>query len=139
MTQSGRSAPTVSKGNIITMRVWLDDRRPAPKGWIWVKTVEEAQQLLLEGPVIEMSLDHDLGTGPVCEECQGFKDDGYYNDPCEGEGGCACRCHQPLPSGYDFVKWMAENNRWPKKPPYVHSMNPVGRENMQATIKSYFK
>jgi hypothetical protein len=44
------------------MRVWLDDRRPPPDGeWAWVKTPEEAIELLATGEVSEISLDHDLG------------------------------------------------------------------------------
>jgi hypothetical protein len=27
------------------MRVWLDDLRPAPEGWEWARTVEEAISL----------------------------------------------------------------------------------------------
>ncbi|TCJ16910.1 hypothetical protein E0L93_09415 [Rubrobacter taiwanensis] len=46
------------------MRVWLDDLRPAPGGWEWARTVEEAIiSLLSENEVKEMSLDHDLGEG----------------------------------------------------------------------------
>ena len=45
------------------MRVWLDDIRPAPEGWVWVETVEEAIELMSSGEVLEASLDHDLGDG----------------------------------------------------------------------------
>ena len=44
------------------MRLWLDDLRPAPEGWRWAKTVEEAISLLEGGEVTECSLDHDLGS-----------------------------------------------------------------------------
>jgi hypothetical protein len=43
------------------VRVWLDDRRPPPVGWIHVRTPEEAIELLRVGDVEEISLDHDLG------------------------------------------------------------------------------
>jgi hypothetical protein len=43
------------------MRVWLDDIRPAPKGWNYVATVADAQTLLQTGDVTHLSLDHDLG------------------------------------------------------------------------------
>lgn len=45
------------------MRLWLDDIRPAPEGWVWVETVEKAIDLISSGEVIEASLDHDLGLG----------------------------------------------------------------------------
>ena len=42
------------------------------------------------------------------------------------------------PTGYDLCKWMAENNKWPSKSIYIHSQNPVGRNNMWAIIKRYY-
>jgi hypothetical protein len=49
------------------VRVWLDDRRPPPAGWVRVRTSEEAIDLLRVGGVEELSLDHDhdhdLGVG----------------------------------------------------------------------------
>jgi hypothetical protein len=50
MTNSGRS-----------IRLWLDDVRPAPEGWMLVKTVEEAIEVLVAEDVEEISLDNDLG------------------------------------------------------------------------------
>ncbi|MBZ4412973.1 hypothetical protein K8640_32635 [Myxococcus sp. XM-1-1-1] len=43
------------------MRVYLDDERPAPEGWVAVRWPEEAIALLEGGQVVELSLDHDLG------------------------------------------------------------------------------
>ena len=43
------------------MRVWLDDLREAPPGWVRVRTPEEAIELLRTGEVDAISLDHDLG------------------------------------------------------------------------------
>ena len=42
------------------MRLWLDDVRPAPKGWVWVKTVDDTIRRIELGGVTEVSLDHDL-------------------------------------------------------------------------------
>jgi hypothetical protein len=44
-------------------RLWLDDLRLPPEGWIWAETVEEAISLMEGGNVTEASLDHDLGEG----------------------------------------------------------------------------
>ncbi|MCK8500670.1 MULTISPECIES: cyclic-phosphate processing receiver domain-containing protein [Myxococcus] len=43
------------------MRVYLDDERPTPEGWVAVRWPEEAIALLQGGQVVELSLDHDLG------------------------------------------------------------------------------
>jgi hypothetical protein len=43
------------------MRVFLDDERPCPDGWVRVHWPEEAISLLETGQVDELSLDHDLG------------------------------------------------------------------------------
>ena len=43
------------------MRVFLDDRRPAPEGWRLVLWPDEVINLLKSGVVEELSLDHDLG------------------------------------------------------------------------------
>jgi hypothetical protein len=46
------------------MRVFLDDIRPAPSGFVLVKKPEEAIRLLQTGQVTHLSLDHDLGDIP---------------------------------------------------------------------------
>ena len=43
------------------MRVYLDDERPTPTGWVGVRWPEDAIELLKTGNVFEISLDHDLG------------------------------------------------------------------------------
>jgi hypothetical protein len=42
------------------MRLWLDDKRPGPKGWVHVATADDALRLLATGQVEYASLDHDL-------------------------------------------------------------------------------
>lgn len=43
------------------MRVYLDDERATPEGWVRVYWPDEAIALLEAGQVVEISLDHDLG------------------------------------------------------------------------------
>ena len=43
------------------MRVFLDDERQTPDGWVRVWWPDEAIALLEGGEVTELSLDHDLG------------------------------------------------------------------------------
>jgi hypothetical protein len=50
----------------IPIRVWLDDVRDAPGGWVRAFTAAEAIALLEAGGVVEISLDHDLGDEAVC-------------------------------------------------------------------------
>ena len=43
------------------VRIYLDDERDTPEGWIRVYWPDEAIELLKTGEVAEISLDHDLG------------------------------------------------------------------------------
>lgn len=43
------------------MKVFLDDERATPEGWVRVYWPDEAIALLQTGQVKEISLDHDLG------------------------------------------------------------------------------
>ncbi len=43
------------------MKLYLDDQRPAPVGWVLARSAEEAIARLREGGVTELSLDYDLG------------------------------------------------------------------------------
>lgn len=43
------------------MKVYLDDERKTPDGWVRVFWPDEAIELLETGEVEEISLDHDLG------------------------------------------------------------------------------
>lgn len=114
------------------MNLWLDDMRPAPGGWYWVKTVDEAKEQLLSGRVENASLDHDLG---ACADCmagqtpeQWLEKTGFTQMPhCEHFG-----------TGYNLVCWMEENDVWPTNKPTVHSRNPAGRFKMQQAIDRKF-
>jgi hypothetical protein len=95
------------------VRVWLDDVREAPEGWIHVKTPEAAIELLHSGEVEEISLDHDLGLGtPESER-----------------------------TGYDVLAWLEEavaTGAWEHRVPVmrIHSANPVGWRRMEQAIAS---
>lgn len=93
------------------MRVWLDDERPAPPGWVWVFTPEQAIGLLERGDVTEMALDHDLGLPDTPEDR----------------------------TGYAVLLWLERevgNGRWDGPLPEisVHSANPAGRRRMLQVI-----
>lgn len=43
------------------MRVYLDDERPCPEGWVPARWPDEVIAHLKTGTVTDLSLDHDLG------------------------------------------------------------------------------
>jgi hypothetical protein len=109
------------------MKLWLDDARPAPQGWVHVKTVQDAQRLLASGKVTHASLDHDLGPQPLCYECQ------HETQDCG-----SCHCHNRHSDGTDLCAWMAASDHWPANKPEVHSANPPGAAHMRAIIDQHF-
>lgn len=111
--------------------LWLDDMRPAPVGWVHVKTVKEAALYLAAGNVRRASLDHDLG---ACDACNGrdvnawLEEHDYKSMPhCTHVG-----------TGYELVCWMEETGIWPRERPTVHSNNPAGRARMLQAIARRF-
>lgn len=94
------------------MKLWLDDERPVPDdSWTLVQTAEEAIEILKQGQVRELSLDHDLGTGRAT---------GYE---------VAC-----------FIEEAAVRGTIPViRRMFVHSANPVGRERMKQALHSAYK
>lgn len=107
------------------IKLWMDDERMAPPGWVHAKNAEQAQAFLIQGDVDELSLDHDLGE-VECSRCNGVCD-----RPCK------CHCHSLAKNGTHVVNWMAENGIWPKTKPRVHSANPVGAAYMRLMIERY--
>ncbi len=97
------------------INLWLDDYREPPKGedWEWAQTYSQAIDLMLDNEVGHMALDHDLG---------------YDREATHGQG---------METGHDFVKWMIENNRWPKYVPVVHSWNPSGAKRMTQDVDKF--
>ena len=98
------------------MKLWIDDVRPAPKGYVWIRSVDAARSHIQNiekmfsikrkevYTITLIDIDHDAGD--------------YAND------------------GGDYIKlldWLEETGR--NYPIRIHSMNPVGRENMRAIIR----
>lgn len=91
------------------MKLWIDDVHPAPVGYVWAKSVMAAKEHI-----------------KVSE---------YFHTPIElididhDAGDYACY-------GGDYIKlldWLEETGR--NYPIRIHSMNPVGVENMRAIIR----
>jgi hypothetical protein len=110
--------------------LWLDDIRPAPRGFTHVTTIQEARVLLETGRVAFASLDHDLG---ACDECaEGMTPDEWLEKhDYESMPNCS-----HFGTGYDLVRWMAETGHWPTVYwPTVHSANAAGRRRMEQAIE----
>ena len=95
------------------MRVFLDDLREAPPGWVRTRTPEETIALLQTGEVTRISLDYDLAL-----------------DTEEFER-----------TGYTVLLWLEREigeGRWrfPLPQIEIHSANPPGRERMRRAIES---
>jgi hypothetical protein len=92
------------------VKLWLDDVRPAPDGWVHVYTAPEAICYFAQGNVEEASLDHDLGPSDAGT--------GYDVLLWVEKAMAAFAWYGPMPKIH------------------VHSANPVGRNNMNAAIES---
>ena len=94
--------------------MWLDDVRPAPEGYVWARSVNEAEYYIvlcedswhgaLTGKPEILDLDHDLGD--------------YASD-----GG----------DGVRLLDWLEETGR--NYPIRIHSANAVGVANMRRIIQ----
>ncbi|MBQ9165995.1 MAG: hypothetical protein IJX71_03625 [Oscillospiraceae bacterium] len=90
------------------MKLWVDDLRPVPEGYIWAKSVDEAKKMIYEAesagaPFTLIDVDHDAGD--------------YAR-----EGGDYIR----------LLDWLEATRR--SYPIAIHTMNPVGRSNMLAIV-----
>src|SRR5687767_10496793 len=72
------TAPTCGGGSV---KLWLDDERPAPPGWVRANTATEALRLLAEGDVEEVSLDHDLGIEETGYDVVLWIEEKVFTDP----------------------------------------------------------
>lgn len=107
----------------MSIRLWHDDVRPPPEGWVWARTNAEAQEILSAGGVVEASLDHDLG----------YHDVDIPEDPDEAIEVLSLRGVSEE-TGYDLVEWMIEHDLVPEFVT-VHSWNPDGAKRMVARME----
>ncbi|MEV6219930.1 cyclic-phosphate processing receiver domain-containing protein [Nocardia sp. NPDC051833] len=96
------------------MKLFVDDERPAPTGWMLVKTAAAALAIInghrLAGvPLSVLSLDHDLGTSIAT-----------YEDETT----------RPI------MLWMCEHDWWPDAL-YVHTANPAGQDWLVGMARRY--
>ena len=104
------------------MKLWHDDVRPPPDGWIWARTNAAAKALLEMAVVSECSLDHDLGFHDVLRP----DDPGSVTE-------VASPGERTDETGLDLVNWMVGTGRVPAKVT-IHSWNPDGATAMAASL-----
>lgn len=93
------------------MRVYLDDERCAPSGWVRAYWPEEVIAYLQSGLVAEISLDHDLG------------------DDEHGTGYTVLV----------WIEEQVVLNGLQPPTMHVHSANPAAKAKMEAAIASIYK
>lgn len=119
------------------MKLWIDDVRPAPEGYVWCKSVNQARACILKnediaceyyslavrkfvnGNEVGFFEQIDLGSKHICEILDLDHDAGDY----AYDGGDYIR----------LLDWLEETGR--NYPIHIHSMNPVGVANMRAIIE----
>lgn len=95
-----------------SVKIWVDDLRPVPEGYLGAKSVNQAIALIEAAErdhvkIEVIDLDHDLGD--------------FASD-----GGDAIK----------LLDYLAENEKF--YPIEIHTMNPVGRANMVRLIRRYW-
>jgi hypothetical protein len=106
---TARLARKDGRTGTMTRKVWLDDVRPEPPGWVRTYTAQETINVLrCGGRVREVSLDHDLGENA-------------------GDGMVVM----------DWLLAQAQAGRWDCVPPtiHIHTANPVAAARMTWVLR----
>ena len=98
------------------MKLWIDDVRPAPDGYVWCKTVNYAIAWILR---YSNHIDWDNNLVDEIELIDIDHDAGDY----ASDGG----------DYINLLNWLEETGR--NYPIRIHSMNPVGVQNMRRIIE----
>jgi hypothetical protein len=109
------------------MKLWHDDIRPAPDGWVWARTNTEAQKLLQTGEVEEISMDHDLGDAGLDEKTIDALTLEEFRRYLMIRGTSS-------ETGVELARWMVLNQIIPDKI-IIHSWNPDGARKMAAILE----
>jgi hypothetical protein len=124
------------------MKLWIDDVRPAPEGYIWCKSVNESKDEIVKNEYIIKSL---------CQRCRELDAQGDYDYADEIHMAAANTMISDIDLDHDAGDYVSDGGDYIKlldwleetKPLFwldtirfhIHSMNPVGAENMRAIIK----
>ena len=105
------------------MKLWIDDIRPARHQFVWCKSVNQAKEMIEYRERINYVY--------VCHTSRGIEDEDEIEliDIDHDAGDYVL-------DGGDYIKlldWLEETRR--NYPIHIHSMNPVGVENMRRIIQ----
>ena len=97
------------------MKLWIDDVRPAPEGYMLCRSVSNAKTMieLLEQDIFFANLNNKIELIDIDHDAGEYASDGG-----------------------DYIKlldWLEQTGR--NYPIHIHSMNPVGVENMRRIIQ----
>ena len=98
------------------MKLWIDDIRPAPEGYVWCKSVNDAKYM------ISKYSERVIGDHIRYDEIE-FIDIDHDAGDYAFDGGDYIR----------LLDWLEETDR--NYPIRIHSQNPVGVENMRRIIQ----
>ena len=107
------------------MKIWVDDVRPAPKRYVWCRSVREA---IITIELREARIENILREYTPSEKR--MKDLSIEIIDIDHDAG------EYAQYGGDYIKlfdWLEETGR--SYPIRIHSMNPVGVENMRRIIE----
>ena len=103
-------------------KLWIDDIRPAPEGYIWCKSTLNALHTIFKyrfNEITEINLDHDAG--------EYAKEGGDFIEILKE---LERLCHSPQALKQAFWKAKCQEYTF-----VLHSANPVGVENMRRIIQ----
>ena len=103
------------------MKLWIDDLRPAPAGYTWVKTVNDAKWYIESAEEIEELFPTDT---PVIKLIDLDHDAGDYR----AAGGDYINI-------LNWLEYRQHSQNGKVYPIHIHSFNPVGCVNMRAIIE----
>lgn len=113
------------------MKLWIDDVRPAPEGYLWAKTVDIAKDYIKC---------YELFRSGKLEEFEEFTMSWEYVPMSHMIGNLMIDIDHDAGEyaqyGGDYIKlldWLEKTGR--NYPIHIHSMNPVGVANMRAIIQ----
>jgi hypothetical protein len=108
------------------MKIWVDDMRPAPEGYVWCRSVNEIKDVIEKLESVKRSLIENNNRKLYME----FLYNPVLIDLDHDAGDYAV-------DGGDYIKlldWLEETDYFPYEF-HIHSMNPVGVENMRRIIQ----
>lgn len=114
------------------MKLWIDDLRPAPEGYVWCHSVWRAEKEICIREMKNRSLREELRAGvhpEPAKEILALIDEIELIDIDHDLGDYAVYGGD----GVKLLDWLEETGR--NYSIRIHSMNPVGIENMRRIIE----